>query len=494
MATKRLFQLVVAREDQGGIVAAGIDTPLGSNATLLVSDPVVTYDRATFDRQINRVSLTPLTPLEGVVEASCTFRVEMSGTSAGVGNPPAWGVLLEACGLQQNRLSRVSIGALGVANAFYSEETVTTDASGAGTARVMHDTWDGSTYLYHVDDTGIAIGGGGATITGGTSGATAVLGGASELAGYSWSPKTRPIVELNIETLSGGSITAGALYIGATSGAVLQAIDTITSSSGANPTFFLIDPGDFLSAGEGLNDVNGAQVAELGSGGSFIAQNDIPAISLAVIEDGTVRALKGCRGSVTFSANIGEPMFMDFSFKGLISSISDGTLSGSPAVTALVPPSFLEISYGVANDSPVVAPADEHTACVTSWSFELANEVSLEKCAASTDGTRGSALITGRAATGSIDPSVRPEAQFPWLSSYRNGTTFRQRITLGDSAANQFHISLPACQITSEGAGDRDGIATRDIAYQASGKSEDGTDREDREFILTYHQDTAFTR
>lgn len=479
MATKRLFQLIAAIEEQPGVVAPGLISL--ANATVLVSDPQVTYERGTFDRSINRSSLTPLTPVNGVVEATASFRVELAGTSQG-GAAPDWSLLLQACGLREREVGHIVFSA-GSGNAFYSGELLT---SATGGGEVVHDAWLGATRLYLADQVSAS-----GALVGVTSGAGGTFTSEAIQQGWAWTPRSRPTVILAGTFPTGVTLDAGDILVGATSGAILQVINA--EISGSTVECFILDPGTFLAQGEILNDTAGVLQMTLDSTGTFISQDEVPSLSLAVIEDGVQRILKGCRGSVTFTANIGEPMFMDFTFRGLISSITDGQLAGTPSPNATVPPSFLEIGYGIGNDAPLVAPADLHEACINSWSLAFENDLAIEKCAASTDGTRGSAILTARTVTGSFDPSVRPEASFPFLDVFRQGTIFRQRLTLGDTAGNQFHLSVPACQITSEGGGDRDGLATRDLQFSCSGRSEDGTDREDREFVLSFHQDTVYS-
>lgn len=492
MATKRKFQLLAKVEDQPGVVAPNL---VGvANAKILVSDPVLTYDRETFERQINRTSLSPLTPIEGVVEATLTCRVELSGTKAAVGIAPDWGILLQACGFKQQVMGLLrNVGAMVSAGngAIFSRETVNITGNSGVSAECIHDLWDGSTRLYYanpVNDMSSAT-----LITGATSNATFPITSpvAVDTHGICWRPLSEPSITIT-GTLSGGEdLDAGEIVIGQTGGAVLQCRDGWTS--GGSAEFLILDVGSFISATEAFQDTSGTEQF-VTAGSNFVVQNDWPSVSLGVIEDGVQRLIKGCRGSVTFTANIGEPMFMDFEFMGLLSSKADGQLSGSVSPNALVPPAFLEIGYGVAKNTPLVAPGDEHEACINSFTLEFRNEISIERCAASTDGTRGAAFATARTATGSIDPSVRPEAAFPWLDVFQQGTIFRQRLTIGDAAENQFHLSLPACQITSEGGGDRGGLATRDLQYTASGQQPDGIDGEDREFTLSLHQSSTFVR
>ena len=423
MATKRLFQLLAAVEDQPGVAASNLVDV--ANAKLLVSDPQVTYDRETYEREINRTSLTPLTPIAGVVEAECTFRVEVAGTST-ADAVPDWSILLEACGLKKYEMSSTDIGAItaGGADAFYSGEELSGTGSGSGTGKVVHDTWEGATKLYHTGTTPVT-----GLITGATSLSTATASTAAgdPQCGWAWMPVSSPLVELELTTTS-GDIDIGDIYIGGTGGAVIEAAEALGASTAGLVDFKLLDIGDFLSMGEVFTDTAGTKTFEVSGSGGFITTPTMPSVSLGVIEDGVKRLLKGCRGSVTFTANLGEPMFMDFTFKGLIASISDGQLTGTPVPTSKVPPVFLEIGYGVAADSPAVTPANEHTACINSWSVEYANEVAIERCAASTDGTRGAAFISGRAVTGSFDPSVRPEDRF---KVYLNYTEFRAFFMIG---------------------------------------------------------------
>ena len=136
MATKRLFQILAKVEDQPGVVAPSLVDV--ANAKILVSDPVLTYDRETFERNINRTSLTPLTPLEGVVEATASFRVEMAGSSVAVGTGPDWGLLLQACGLKQQVMGIQAASAYATSGdgPLFSKETATW-TTGSGTAEVV---------------------------------------------------------------------------------------------------------------------------------------------------------------------------------------------------------------------------------------------------------------------------------------------------------------------------------------------------------------------
>jgi hypothetical protein len=72
-----------------------------------------------------------------------------------------------------------------------------------------------------------------------------------------------------------------------------------------------------MTASEFFTEIGGDSGSFQLESTNFVSQVDWPTVSLAVLEDGVIRALKGCRGSVTFTANLGEPMYMDFEFRGL---------------------------------------------------------------------------------------------------------------------------------------------------------------------------------
>jgi len=477
----------MAVEDQPGVYVGTSTLNAVANAKVLVTDPQAGIERSTYTREINRASFTPFTPIEGTAEGTITGRVELAGTNAyAVGTPaaPDWDLLLQACGFKSRQMG---VGTLtgtpsGPHDAFFSAETVS-DAD-SDSAEVVHDSWNGATKLYYADPTGTLN----TSFSGGTSGEDQTISGVNDDAGWCWTPTSRPVVTLTFS--ASRSLVAGDILVGDDGDTVVQVISTASSTT---HDVYWLDPGDFLTAGEVLTNLGTGDTSNTLAGASFVEQKYFPSLSIAVIEDGVFRAIKGARGSVNFSANLGEPMFMDFTFRGLIAAITDGALAGTPTPTALVPPSFLNISYGVAEDDPAVEPSAMHVPCLNSWSCNFENTLALEKCAASTDGVRGAAIIGGRAVTGSLDPSVRPESQFPFLQNFRDGTTFRQRLTIGSTAENSFHISVPASQITSEGGGDRDGVATRDLQYSASGKAPNGSDLEDREFVLSLHQVAVYT-
>lgn len=483
MASKRLFQLLMAVEEQPGEYVGTTTLNNVANAKVLVTDPQAGIERATYTREINRASFTPFTPIEGTVEGTITGRVELAGTNASAGTAPDWDLLLQACGFKSRVLTRYDIATnTGAEDAFFSAETVN-DSGDADTGEVVHDTWEGATKMYIADNVGDLDG----AVVGATSGQSAVASNIAASHGIAWTPTSRPTVTI---TWDGSyALDTGDVLVGDDNGTVVQ---VITGATAVSHECYWLDPGEYLATSESMTNL-GTGVDPTTHGSTAPSQSNFPALSIAVIEDGVFRAISGARGSVNFSANLGEPMFMDFTFRGKVAAQVDGALAGGPTPTALVPPSFLNISYGVGLDSPAVEPASLHVPCINSWSLNFENTLALEKCAASTDGVRGAAIIGGRAVSGSLDPSVRPEAQFAFLDALKEGTTFRQRLTLGSTAGNSFHISVPATQLSQEGGGDRDGVATRDLQYAASGKAPNGSDLEDREVTITLHQGAAYT-
>jgi hypothetical protein len=105
-------------------------------------------------------------------------------------------------------------------------------------------------------------------------------------------------------------------------------------------------------------------------------------------------------------------------------------------------------------------------------------------------------LGTARAGTGSMDPEVTLEADIPWLSYLKNGTTTRLRVPVGSSDGNRFTFFMPGVQFTGQSYGDRDGIATYDLPFNLTGGyhhnvAGSGTQLDvyggDNELVLLYH-------
>lgn len=490
MGVKRLFQVLAKRETQSGVLAPSLLT--AANGKIQVIDPSLTFDVAKYERQILRGTFSPAADLAGVVEASMSFGVEVGGsTLTGATSVPPWMPLLEACGYQASAIKGFGIAASfgGTRDLFEHGELVTGGTSSA-TGYVMHDTWEGQAVMRVRVLTGTfqaaetLTGAGGATVAISAGGASP--SGTPVDAGTTFYPTTFNVIELAVSAIA-GTPALGDLYKGATSGAILVAQSATVVSAGPGTAldqpFRVLD--GTVTQGETLTNLTqgaGANVT-VANIATFVEQTKVPTFSLALVEDGRIKTIKGARGTCSFSGGIGEPLICQFEFKGILSSIADGVQVTGVATESVAPPKLLASEFKVGLTSNLYAA--EHTPRISSITLDTGGEVATQKDITQANGAFV-ANIVGRKPSGSIDPELRPEASFAFLAQMNAGSPFRLRLRVGSAVRNTFLFTAPSAVPNSESPGERDGIATNEYAFGLSAQKFDGSDGEDNELVLTY--------
>lgn len=476
MAIRRLYQLLAAAETQAGVAASNLLT--AGNANFLVIDPQLTYNPEQYERaNINRASLSPLQPLAGVTTGQLSFQLELAGT--GSATVPPWGLLLRASGMEQWATSALQIGAI-TGGPFYHGETVTGGTS-AATGRVLHDTYSGATEVLYFVTSGVFQSG--ETLTGGTSGATATTSSAPWSYGTTWYPTSTEILTMLNASITGTN-DAGNVMRGGTSGAIGILLDAVT---GAETFTMRVLDGTFTS-GETLNNLSQSGTIVNVTG---FSQTSLPSLSMAVVEDGVAKQLKGCRGTWSLAGNIGEAMLFSFQFQGLINGnpTDAGTVTGV-TYTTVVPPAMLGVTLDVGDDTDTTM-ALEFEPRFQALTLDHANSLAIPRDAGESTGVYGSAHVTSRASTGSVTVDVAPENSYDFLAKLINGGSSRIRLDIGTTVGNRFKISTPSAVFNSETIGDQDGIATRDLAFRIASRRPGGVDRDDSEIIITYVADVT---
>ena len=484
MSLKRLFQLVAKEELQAGSAAATLYD--AANANFLVIDPTLEFNPEQFDRaNINRGSLSPFSPLAGVVTGSCSFQLELAGT--GAATTPPFGLLLEACGMRQDATTQVTIGAIGVGEAFFNGELVTDSGAGNNTAYVVHDTYNGETRLLLRGESGAMTNGG--VLTGSTSGSTATTSTVSTAFGISWTPDSIELISLSFAVDAGVNVI-GDVVIGQTSGAIGILQETPT---GLTCSVRVLD-GIFVNGEDAWNVTLGGGATNMLNGiiAATTTQTNVPALSMAVIEDGPAKALLGCRGTFSLGGNIGEAMLFDFEFTGLKNAITDeGTVTGI-TYTTQVPPVMLGVTFDIWDDDRADGgtPTGTYSPRFSAPSFAYANSVGIARDAGESTGVYGSAHITSRTTSGNMTVDVVPEGAFAFIEAVSAGTPTHMKLQVGSTVGNKFIISTPSAVFTGEGGGETEGIATRDLPFRVGSRQPDGTDADDCELIITYQHTT----
>ena len=184
------------------------------------------------------------------------------------------------------------------------------------------------------------------------------------------------------------------------------------------------------------------------------ASTGVPSLTIWVYEDGVVKKLKGCRGTVTFSGKVGEPCYADFQFTGVYDSVADLAMI-SPTFEGTIPPALLSAALTV----------DSYSAVATSFSIDMANEVSLRESVNSASGYL-SALITARNPNGKLDPEMVTVATYDFYGKMLGGTPVAFNIgAIGSGTCNKVQLTAPKLVYKKVNEGDRSGNVVADLTY-----------------------------
>jgi len=465
-----------------------------AQATNIPIEATATIDAERIDRQLASSSITAFKDLVGQKAVDLSFGIELRGSNNGTAEP-AWSKLLQACGFDSAAVSIVTIGSQ--AGTFRHGETVTFTGSGA-TATVVGDQHDGvrATSLIIRDITGTPVSGDTA-VTGTDSGATAVPSSGATSEGYAWWPTS--VVEKSI-TFDGTGLTSalsiGDLIAGTATGA--RGVVTRAVGTGAGATVFYTPIRGTFVGTETMERISPSAVADIGdlassTGETFVKTGSIGA---RMFTDGKAITANGCRGNVVFNLEVNRPVRMDFTFRGVLNSLTDTPLLTGIDYENVDPPLFESSSIGYAQNETASEDSldDEIEPCITTVSFDMGNALVDRKCAGATSGLV-EVFLSGRDGSGSMAVEDALEADVGWLSRIDDNECVRLACTIGATDGNRFTFKAPGIQFTSHSEGDTDGIVTQDMSFRLTGgdlfdlntTTELSTIGGDNELVLIYH-------
>ncbi len=187
---------------------------------------------------------------------------------------------------------------------------------------------------------------------------------------------------------------------------------------------------------------------------SMSSATSLPSLTMGVYMDGIRKRIAGGRGTFRLAGKIGEPVFAEFTFKGLLVGEDDiATLTGT-GIETTIPPQLLASTFSVHGFSPKVS----------AFSIDLNNTLAMRPDIAAASGYAG-CLITGRSPKGTMDPEDELVASHPFFTRWKGGTTGALNLVLGATAGNIVTIAAPALQYTNQQEGEREGLATRNVDF-----------------------------
>jgi hypothetical protein len=472
MALTRLQQLCLRAEAVEGTFL----TPFSSTyANYLAVDPSLTFDVETYERSVARESFTPLAPLAGAVLGSASFSLEATSRSAtySATNTPSFDLPLVACGFERLLLHRIEITASGITNGPLLHGTVITQGTSNATLTVVGNYYTNSAvqYIWATKGPGYAAGtaaglyGNSTAVTSSTawtfpgSGSFTASAGTPTVVALGWIPTSRSLYSITCGTSQ--TLDTGTVLVGGTSGAIGVVVGYSGTAAARTDYFIRRVQGTFGSETVTPYVAGVAGSTFTVSGFAQLATHS-PAISIGVSKDGVLESLSGCRGTVSISGNIGEPILFAFNFSGVKNAVTDsGSVSGVSFIDR-TPPVLLGATMNV-GDVGITSFSGQKSFCASAFSLDIANDIQYRRCLTAATGIDG-IYINGRTPTGTIDPEQSPEVDFDWMANFFSTGNLRMDLVAG-SGADKFRFKINNMAIGSVGQGDRNGIIIRDIGF-----------------------------
>lgn len=166
--------------------------------------------------------------------------------------------------------------------------------------------------------------------------------------------------------------------------------------------------------------------------------------------------IAGSRGSWRFSAKVGEPVMLEFEFKGTYQTVADAASLVVTGLETTKPVALLGTSFTV------------HTFSlhkISTLTIDLANEVMLRTDIAAASGFF-SALIVDKKPKFSFDPELETVATHDYFLRMRENTEASLSLAISGGAGNITTITAPRSQYTQVRPGMRDKIRILNVDGQ----------------------------
>lgn len=185
-------------------------------------------------------------------------------------------------------------------------------------------------------------------------------------------------------------------------------------------------------------------------------------LTFYLYQDGIRTVVTGARGNITGAVEAGNTGKLSFTFTGHVADPTD-TAIPAPSYSSAVPSVAVGINFTVGG----------YAAAINSFTFDLTNEIVTPNSISEADGY-GEIRIGKRAVKGSIDPEAQLVATKDFISEWSGGTSSALAAnSIGGTAGNICSISMPAVVYREVADGERDGIRTYDISFDAVESSGD---------------------
>lgn len=184
-------------------------------------------------------------------------------------------------------------------------------------------------------------------------------------------------------------------------------------------------------------------------------------VSIYYYQDGRLTRLTGCRGTVSFSATVGEVIVASFAFTGR-KRIGDPVEQTYPTVNfpnqGLIPPVWLgQNNFSVGTYYPALTE------------FSLDPQLNLVTPSnANTNDGYGEVRLTSRNPIGTLDPEDTLPGVQAWISDFENQQYKAMQLRIGATGGSRITIAIPRANYREVGSGDRDDSRVVSLGYTAT--------------------------
>ena len=174
---------------------------------------------------------------------------------------------------------------------------------------------------------------------------------------------------------------------------------------------------------------------------------NVKTLTLGLYENGRRKLMSGAVGNVVFNFVPGEPVMMNFTFRGVYQGVSD---------TAILAPTYPTITPIRASSSGGAFTINSVAQTFASASFDVGNQIELRPSVSTASGF-SHGIITDRTPVWNIDPEAKLVATADVFGDWVSGTTRALSVSISD-AEDTVRFIAPAVQKTSVSNADRNGL------------------------------------
>jgi len=180
----------------------------------------------------------------------------------------------------------------------------------------------------------------------------------------------------------------------------------------------------------------------------------IPSLTMCTWEDGVKKQIRGARGNVKFTGKVGEPVYAEFDFLGVLDTITDEA-NPTPTFETQIPPVLLSANMSIGS----------YAAVAGSFTLDSGNTLVLRESMNSVDGYL-STLVTQRKMAGTLDPEMTTVAVKDWFGTWKNSTNQSLIIgNVGSAANNIFKFVMPKLRFKKVTDADKSGLSIVNIDF-----------------------------